>query len=276
MSWNWAALMPHPPIIIPEVGRGREREAAATVNGSKQLAQRVSEKKPEYLLLLSPHQPYAPGALFINGVGNPRGSLEPFGAPSVAFQLQSPPDKIQELTRHLAEHHFPIRIGQAPNLTHDHSSIVPLYWLRQVWGDLPPIILTSPIGLTPNEAFKLGQILASFHDESQWGLLASGDLSHRLTPDAPAGYNPFGAVFDEMVLTALKTQNPNPLMELSSAQLESAGECGMRSALTLIGLSQTLGRSIDVISYEGPFGVGYCNALSETTTDKMKEVKTCF
>ena len=78
-----------------------------------------------------------------------------------------------------------------------------------------------------------------------------------------------------MVLTALKTQNPNPLMELSSEQLESAGECGLRSALTLMGLSQTLGRSIDVISYEGPFGVGYCNALSETTTDKMKEIMTC-
>lgn len=275
MSWNWAALMPHPPIIIPEVGRGREREAAATVSGSQQLAQRVSEKKPEYLLLMSPHQPYAPGALFINGAENLRGSLEPFGAPSVAFQLRSPRDKIQDLARHLAENNIPIRTEQASNLTHDHGSLVPLYWLRQVWGDLPPIILSSPIGLTLKEAFKLGQILASFHDGSQWGLLASGDLSHRLTPNAPAGYNPFGAVFDEMVLTALKTQNPNPLMELSSAQLESAGECGLRSVLTLMGLSQALGRSIDLISYEGPFGVGYCNALSETTTNKMKEVKTC-
>ena len=26
MPWVWAALMPHPPILVPEVGLGRENE----------------------------------------------------------------------------------------------------------------------------------------------------------------------------------------------------------------------------------------------------------
>lgn len=261
MSWSWGALMPHPPILIPEVGCGREQEAVITLNGSKQLAQRVSEKKPEYLLLMSPHQPYAPGALFINEAENLSGSLEPFGAPSVALHLQSPSNKLQELTNHLAGNNFPIRIGQAPNLTRDHGSLVPLYWLRQVWKKLPPVILVSPMGLTPIEAFKLGQLLASFDDGIPWGFLASGDLSHRLTPNAPAGYHPSGKIFDEIVLASLEASNPRPLIELSSDELESAGECGLRSVITLMGLSQALGKSIKLISYEGPFGVGYCNAL---------------
>ena len=263
MSWSWGALMPHPPILIPEVGHGRELEAVTTLNGSKQLAQRISEKKPEYLLLMSPHQPHVPGALFINEAEILSGSLEPFRAPFVAFHLQSPSNKLQELTNHLAENNFPVRIGQSPNLTRDHGTLVPLYWLRQVWGNLPPVILVSAMGLTPAEAFNLGHLLATFDGGTSWGFLASGDLSHRLTPNAPAGYHPFGKIFDEMVLASLESKTPRPLIGLSPDELENAGECGLRSVLTLMGLSQALGKSIELISYEGPFGVGYCNALWE-------------
>ena len=266
MSWNWAALMPHPPIIVPEVGRGREREAVATLEGVDRLMEKLAGKRPDRLLLLSPHQLYAIGALYVNGAANPRGTFVPFGAPSVSFDLKTPAGK--ELLDHLARKGQRARVGESANLTRDQGTLVPLYFLRNAWSavsseGLPPVLLASPIGLDPTTALELGEALASFDDGLAWGLLASGDLSHRLTRDAPSGYSPAGKKFDEAVVEALSSADPQPLLSLSPEEMEAAGECGLRSVMTLLGLCRGLGKRIQVLSYEGPFGVGYCNAISE-------------
>lgn len=263
MIWTWAALMPHPPIIVPEVGRGREREAAPTLEGlrrlSEGLAARTGTGRPDCLLLLSPHQPYARGGLFINSAPEIEGGLERFGAPQVKFRLSTPP-QWAELAEGLRAAGLPVATEAYPNLSPDHGSIVPLYFLDRIFGGLPPVILANPIGLGPAQALALGRALAARPGEDQsWALLASGDLSHRLTPEAPAGYHPEGRVFDREVTAALAAGEPEGLIrDWPPARLEAAGECGFRSALSLLGLA---GGPVEVLSYEGPFGVGYANAL---------------
>lgn len=263
MPWTWAALMPHPPIIVPEVGRGREQEAVTTLDGVRRLLEKLSalprSGRPDCLLLLSPHQPYAKGGLFINNALEIRGGLERFGAPQVNFRLTTP-----ALWSNLAEAvqaaGLPVAAGAFENLTPDHGSIVPLYFLDRIFDRMPPVILASPIGLDPAQALALGRALAGLETGGQhWALLASGDLSHRLTPEAPAGYNPEGRAFDKAVVDALAAGDPEGLIgDWPPTRLEAAGECGFRSVLTLLGLA---GGPVEPLSYEGPFGVGYSNAL---------------
>jgi len=262
MSWLWAALMPHPPIIVPEVGRGREAEAAPTLEGTRKLLEKLSALpgggRPEALLVLSPHQPYVEGGLFLNTARELSGNLGRFGAAGVSFDLKTS-DRIADLAQHIAAAGLPTASGEVGNLTPDHGSQVPLYFLRRIFRDLPPVILANPIGLTPAQALKLGRTLASFSDSQSWALLASGDLSHRLTREAPAGYSPEGKLFDHEVMTALAEGGPNGLLTAwPPARLAQAGECGFRSALTMMGLA---GGPVEVLSYEGPFGVGYGCAL---------------
>jgi aromatic ring-opening dioxygenase LigB subunit len=261
-------LTPHPPIIVPEVGRGREREAALTLSGFGRLTERLANRRPDVLLLLSPHQPWAAGSLFLNGAPRPSGSLAPFNAPDVAFQLETPMEKLKHLAEHLTANGVPVRCGKGnPDLTRDQGALVPLYFLEREWKSLPPVILASPIGLDPGMALNLGKILTSFDDGTSWALLASGDLSHRLTRDAPAGYSPVGGKFDAAVVAALSSTDPQPLFDLTPNETEDAGECGLRSVMTMLGLCRALKDfcenegAIEVLSYEGPFGVGYCNAL---------------
>ena len=263
MSWIWAALMPHPPVLVPEVGRGREREAGKTLEGLERLTASLGDKRPDLLLLLSPHQPYAPGALFLNTAERPRGTLAPFGAPSVVLEPVASPERRKALAVRLAGAGTPVREGSRPDLTADQGSLVPLYFLLQAWGTLPPVVLASPIGLTPRQALSMGEHLAGFDDGLRWGLVASGDLSHRLIPGAPAGYSSAGRVFDGAVLEALKSGDAGPLIALSPETLDAAGECGLRSVLAMLGLCRALSGAPRVLSYEGPFGVGYCNALWE-------------
>jgi AmmeMemoRadiSam system protein A len=87
--------------------------------------------------------------------------------------------------------------------------------------------------------------------------IASGDLSHRLKPQAPAGYNPNAHVFDEQVVDALRSNDPQKIIDIDFNLRRLAGECGYRSLLVAIGASAELPLSCEVLSYEAPFGVGY-------------------
>ena len=265
MTWIWAALMPHPPIIIPEVGHGREQEAAATLDGAARLCERLAAlhragRAPDVLLVLSPHQLYAPGALFINDAPRIRGSLAPFGAPQAAVEADTDAEALREFESALDATGIPFARGKFEDITRDHGSLVPLRYLAPTFagGKLPPVVIAGPSGLDLEQALLLGRTLAGLSEKRRWALLASGDLSHRLKPGAPAGFSPDGAPFDQAVVRALQSGDPSVLTELSPKLRENAGECGLRSILVMLGLCAG---PVEVLSYEGPFGVGYCNAL---------------
>ncbi len=260
MSWIWSALMPHPPILIHEIGRGRENEAIKTLNGIKELTSKL--KKPDLLLVLSPHQPYAMGALFVNTANSYHGSFAVFGVPSVKINALSSSEDMKSLCDYLAKFNIETYEKSFEDLTEDQGSMVPLYFLKQAWGELPKMIITSPIGLTPEKAFEMGKSLAKFQSNKTWALLASGDLSHRLTKNAPAGYEPkYAPEFETAVEEALKNNSPEPIYKLNGKIIERAGECGLRSVMTMLGLADKSQKTIKIFSHEWPFGVGYCNAL---------------
>lgn len=273
MNWTWAAFMPHPPIIVPEVGKGREKEAAKTIDGVKRLCARIrdinTEVSPEILLLLSPHEPYVPNALFVNTAKTMHGSLAHFGAPQAKIELSSSPDAIDALVSLLTEAEIPVSQGELEDITPDHGSLVPLYYLSRTFPGniLPPVVIANPSGLTLQQALRAGQALGKLRHEKRWALLASGDLSHRLKPGAPAGFHKDGGVFDKTVVEALKAGDPSILTNLDESVRKNAGECGLRPALFLLGLS---GVPLEVFSYEGPFGVGYCNALWAGSKHEVK------
>ena len=260
MSWIWGAFAPHPPVIVPKVGKGREREAALTLDGMRQLCDCLAHAKPDVLLVLSPHMQYSRGALLFNSSPKLTGSLARFGAPDVAFTLTTPVQSLSLLADHIASKGVLRAAAELPDITPDHGTLVPLHFLAQCWGGLPPTILASPIGLSAPQSLALGQALADFSDDQNWALLASGDLSHKLSPSAPAGYSPEGAVFDNAIVAAFKAGSAEGILSLSPNTIQNAGECGMRSACVLLGLA---GKPLQVLSYEGPFGVGYCTALAE-------------
>lgn len=264
MPWIWAALTPHPPVLVSEVGHGREKEAEATLQGMRGMREALAalheRAAPDWLLLLSPHAPYVPGALFVNTAPHVHGSLARFGAPSATIRATAPERALHTLTALLKQEGIPAAPGAQEDITQDHASIVPLLLLQPSFpgGALPPLIIANPSGLPPEQALRLGQILGAADWENSPALLTSGDLSHRLKEDGPYGFNPAGPVFDKAVVAALKAGIPNPLLDMPASVRENAGECGLRPALVLLGLC---GGPLRVLSYECPFGVGYCTAL---------------
>ena len=55
MPIQLAAIVPHPPIILPQIGQGQEREIRATTAAYREIARRVRELSPETIVIISSH-----------------------------------------------------------------------------------------------------------------------------------------------------------------------------------------------------------------------------
>ena len=136
--WLWGAFTPHPPIIVPEVGRGNEREAQSTVDGMLRLAEGLRGLEPERLLVFTPHQIYREGLLML-AADRFVGDLSQFGAPQVRIQMGGDKAAAAALESHLRSHKVPVHLREGSRLMLDHATVVPLYFLAKVWGKVPPL-----------------------------------------------------------------------------------------------------------------------------------------
>lgn len=262
MSLIGAVITPHPPIIVPEVGGERRLEADSTVQAMAQLGGLVAEAAPDTLVLLSPHAPLMRKAMGVCVAERYEGSFSSFGAPEVRLEFKGNTDLAKAIMRSSLERQVSVRGlagGKEEPFPLDHGALVPLYFLSGRLPSTPRLVLLSFSLQSLPAHVDFGQAISealSAHP-GRTLFVASGDLSHRLIPGAPAGYSPQAAAFDDQVVRAVREERLEDLLSIPEDLRETAGECGYRSLLVLHGLLQDLPYSARVLSYEGPFGVGY-------------------
>jgi len=259
------AFMPHPPIMIPEVGRGEVDKIKATTEAARELAARVAAKQPQVIIIISPHGPVFHDAVGLWATPELSGDLSAFGAGEVRFTYRLDLDLSRAIAAKAREASVPVawldagisrRHGLTPKL--DHGMMVPLYYLCQAGLEVPLVALGMAF-LERKKLYAFGAALARAvkAGPKQVLLVASGDLSHRLLPGAPAGYDSRGKIFDKRVREMLSALDVPGILAIPEDLAERAGECGLRSFI--IGLGALDGHTLkgEVLSYEGPFGVGY-------------------
>lgn len=257
-------IAPHPPIIIPAIGRDRLSEAQATVDGMKQLGSLIREAFPELLIIITPHgQILQEGPAVLTG-DLLAGDFGQFGFPNIKIDFQTDQKLAQLLEEESREEPVrPVFLGGGNNLFQggvrlDHGAMVPLYYLRESGVNVPGLHIT--FGYNPyRQLYQFGRALRRAVDRRgvSTAVIASGDLSHRLIPGAPAGYDPRGAEFDQLLVELLRDGRVEDILNLDPQLVEDAGECGLRSFIIALGMLDGEAFKTDIISYEGPFGVGY-------------------
>ena len=113
---------------------------------------------------------------------------------------------------------------------------------------------------SPQVHFERGQaIIKNLPKETLVAWIASGDMSHRLKEDGPYGFDPSGPKFDEQFIKLLKVKDTQGILNLPERLVQEAGECGLRSFCILLGALEAskVKWQPEILSYEGPFGVGY-------------------
>ena len=88
MAMLGAIMVPHPPLIIPEVGRGQERGIQATIQAYHEAAKRLAAWKPDTVAVLSPHSVMYADYFHISPGRGAQGNFGDFRAPQVEIKAQ--------------------------------------------------------------------------------------------------------------------------------------------------------------------------------------------
>ncbi len=244
-------ICPHPPLLIPEVGRGARGKIAATVAAMERLAEAVGE--PETIVVISPHADGFGDAHAVKTSPRLRGDFGRFRCPEASFSYDNDVP-FAELLLALAGDNRKLSLVPDDGDVLDWGVLVPLSFLK------PERIVTLSIVGPYAEHRSLGQLVRRCAEElgRETLFLASGDLSHALLHGAPAPYDPRGKLFDDEVVDLLRIGDFAGLTRIEPVLLQGAAECGLRSFVALGGfLGDDATLDPEILSYEGPYGVGY-------------------
>lgn len=254
-------VAPHPPVIVPEVGGRHLRAVAATVAAMRLLGQEARTLDPDVIVLLSPHVPLHADRMGVGLAARYSGSLGQFGAPQVEVALDGDVELAETILEDALARGVPVGPldGFDGLMELDHGTLVPLSFIVRGLERPVRLVLLSFSFLDMQTHVAFGEAIASAIDAAPRRILyvASGDLSHRLTPEAPAGYDPLGREFDERVVAAFSEGTVEAMLAMPPGLLRAAGECGYRSLVVMLGVLRGRRYGTRVLSYEGPFGVGY-------------------
>ena len=253
-------LLPHPPVMVPDVGRGREAEVAATTNSMRRIAAQIAGLEPETIVIFSPHSAMYADYIHISPGEKASGSLKNFGS-SALFRVAYDDDFTSALKDRCAEEGFPAGTLGERDKELDHGTLVPLHFINEQNSGYR-LIRVSASGLSREEHYRFGMLLAQTAEElgRKTVVIASGDLSHRLTRDGPYGFAPEGQVLDAALTSIMRTGDFKKLFELDEELTLKGAECGFRPFLMLAGTLDAKAVNSRLLSYEGPFGVGYAVA----------------
>lgn len=257
-------ISPHPPIIIPEIGGSRIAEAEKTVSGLKKLSSYIKDAEPELVIVITPHGQVTHEGPSIQAVQRLTGNFGQFGYSDLEISMQTDLELLDLVVEEASKKRVPPVIldnrsnqfFSAGNL--DHGATVPLYYLQQEGVNVPGLHIV--FSYQPNEQlYSFGSALRQAVERRglKTAVIASGDLSHRLMPGAPAGYNPRGTEFDHLLVDLIREKRVDELLHIDEQLVEDAGECGLRSFIIALGMLEGEEFDSEIISYEGPFGVGY-------------------
>lgn len=224
----------------------------------EKLREEFEKAKIETVLIISPHSPLEINQMGLNEAEGFSGNFFNFADFTTSLNFSNDKKICQEIKNLCQREKILLSCHNTKKL--DHGILVPLFFLtKNLKAEIVPLSYSF---LSREIHFKFGKVLGEIakNSKKRVGIIASGDLSHRLLPEAPAGYSPRGKEFDKKLIKLLEKNDIEGILNLDGALIEKAGECGYRSIIILLGALSVLeirNLKFEILSYEGPFGVGY-------------------
>ena len=275
MSILASFIVPHPPLIIPNIGKGSEKQVSKTISAYKEIAKQVASLNPETIIISSPHAPMYSDCFYISNSPTLTGNLANFGAKEISFTEEVDTKLVDEITELAKKHHFPV-YKDIPSVPLDHGTMIPLYFIRE---ELPKCLIVviglSTLPLITN--YQMGTIIKEAVNNLNRNVvyIASGDLSHKLQEYGPYGFTKEGLEYDKRIMEVCRTANFYELLNFKSSFLEKAAECGHRSFTIMAGCFDGQEIESQELSHEDITGVGYgvCSFYPKETNPNRRFLK---
>lgn len=258
MSVVGGIMVPHPPLIVPEVGKGGEKEIAPTSRAYEEAAEFVRDLAPETIVLTSPHAVMYADYFHISPGREGSGDFSRFGAPETGFTVSYDTAFVEELSHRAALSHFPAGTYGDRMKELDHGTLVPLYFISRVYPDFD-LVRIGLSGESLLDHYRLGMMIQETAEKLNRRVVhvGSGDLSHKLKASGPYGFAPEGPVYDERIMDVMGRAAFSELLDFPEDLCEKASECGHRSFVIMAGALD--GRAVETrkLNHEDRTGVGY-------------------
>lgn len=262
MTISLAAVVPHPPILLPEIGCGREAATQATLDAYAAITRALQDDPPDRLLLISTHGIVTLGRFHLL-TAPLTGDLEPFGAPQCRIEQPHDPLLADAVLAAAEARRQPLAaVGHWE--PHDHSAIVPLTLLADAISDTPTTVLSVSFR-SAREHCAFGRSLAAAIDAvgGRTAVIASGDGAHTLTQESPQGFHPQAAPFQRAFDAALQAWETETILGFDEDLRRQIDESVVSPTAMLIGALQGQDIRVHPLTAEAPWGVAYTTALIE-------------
>lgn len=258
MAVQAAFVVPHPPAIVPEIGKGQEKKIQKTIDAYQEVACRIGELKPETIVIVSSHQVMYANYFHISPGEEARGTFERFRAGHIGFEASYDTEFVDLLCGLAEERKIPAGTEGETDKQLDHGTMVPLYFVGKCWRDCR-LVRVGMSGLSLMRHYELGQCIREAAEllGRKTVVIASGDLSHKLKTEGPYGFEKEGPEYDSRMMYALGRGAFDEILEFPEELCNKAGECGHRAITIMAGALDKTDVIARRLSYEGPFGIGY-------------------
>ena len=258
MSVLAAFMVPHPPMIVPEIGHGREADIRETIHAYEQAAEEIAALKPETIIITSPHSVMYADYFHISPGKGAKGSFSDFHAPQVKFAEQYDEELVNRICQEAAARDFPAGTAGERSAKLDHGTMVPLWFIRRKYAQ-GKIVRIGLSGLPLTDHYAFGMMIRDAVDAlgRRTVFVASGDLSHRLKPYGPYGLSKEGPEYDRRIMDVCGRGAFGELFDFDEVFCEKAAECGHRSFVIMAGALDGRSVSAKELSHQDVTGVGY-------------------
>ena len=253
-----AFVVPHPPLIVKEVGKGKENQVIKTINSYKRVADEISKLEPETIIISSPHAQQYNDYFHISPNSYATGSFIDFGAEEVTFKEQYDEELVQEISLIAKKKNFNAGTYGEKNPKLDHGTMVPLYFIEEKYKNFK-LVRIGLSNLSEIDHYYLGEIIKEAIDniDRKVVYIASGDLSHTLKSYGPYGETTEGLEYEKQIMDDLSNARFDNLLKYDSKLLEKAAICGHNSFIIMAGVLNGLNVNVETLSHEDITGVGY-------------------
>ena len=258
MSLLAGFMVPHPPMIVPAVGGGSEKQIEKTTRAYERVAEEIAALAPDTIIITSPHSVMYADYFHISPGKKARGDFGRFRAAQVCFDEEYDSELTAEIAGIARSGGLPAGVMGEQDKRLDHGTMVPLYFIRKKYRG-GKIVRIGLSGLPLTEHYRLGQMIRQAVENlgRRAVFVASGDLSHKLQDYGPYGFAAEGPEYDSRIMDVCSRAAFGELFDFDEAFCDRAAECGHRSFVIMAGAFDGLAVRAEQLSHEDVTGVGY-------------------
>lgn len=257
-------VMPRTPVLVPEVGRGRERSAVRTVGACRRLARSLGDLRADTLIICVATDGRHPVVWLPEG-DRLRAGFAALGAAELdrTYALD------RDLAGALAGARGSVRWSTEPSPDAPESALGALYFTAGAATAVCVIGVPADVEAAAVAGRDLAGAAAITGRRA--ALLIAGDLGSRTERGAPGGRHPDAVRFDQALTGALGVDAITGaalhhladrwgMVQATAAYRATSGEVVLAPLVAAVA-ALAAGPAAEVLSYEAPFGVGYLVAL---------------